>query len=120
MAFFKDKEIPEELVKEALNVLQRVRTSSGRLRKGTNEVTKTIERTKSKLVLIAEDVAPPEIVAHLPLLCKEKKVQYVFIPTKEELGKAAGLDVGSASISVIDGGEASISLDKLVDKLAEL
>ena len=116
---YKKFDIPEEVVKESLNVLE-TSAKSGRIRKGTNEVTKAIERKIAKLVYIAEDVNPPEIVMHLPLLCEEQEVAYTFVSTKDELGKAAGLKVGSASIAIVDGGEAKQAIKSLNKKLTEL
>ncbi|MEM3857414.1 MAG: ribosomal L7Ae/L30e/S12e/Gadd45 family protein, partial [Thermoprotei archaeon] len=75
---------------------------SGKIRKGTNETTKAIERGIAKLVLVAKDVQPPEVVAHLPLLCDEKRVPYVFISDKKKLGEAAALNVGAAAACVTE------------------
>ena len=74
----------------------RVAKQSGKVRKGTNETTKAIERGIVKLVVIAEDVEPPEVVAHLPILCEERKRTYIFVPSKQQLGESLGIDVGSA------------------------
>ncbi len=83
--------VPQEIAEKAYEVLSAARETGGKIKKGTNEVTKAVERGLAKLVLIAEDVDPPEIVAHLPILCEEKGVPYVYVPSKERLGKAAGL-----------------------------
>ncbi|MBY9002023.1 MAG: 50S ribosomal protein L7Ae [Candidatus Heimdallarchaeota archaeon] len=116
---FKKFDIPEEIVKESLKILESS-AKTGKIRKGTNEVTKAIERKTAFLVYIAEDVNPPEIVMHLPLLSEENKISYTFVPTKDELGKAAGLKVGSAAIAIVDAGESKQSLKGLNSKLAEL
>jgi large subunit ribosomal protein L7Ae len=116
---YKKFDIPEEIVKESLNILE-TSAKTGKIRKGTNEVTKVIERKQAQLVYIAEDVNPPEIVMHLPLLCEESKITYTFVPTKDDLGKAAGLKVGSASIAIVDPGEAKQSIKGLNIKLEEL
>lgn len=85
---------------------------TGKVEKGTNEVTKAIERGTAKLVAYASDVEPKEIVQHLPFLCKEKGIQCEEVDSKEKLGIAAGLNVPCASIAVIDAGEAKISAKK--------
>jgi len=105
-------QVPKETVDKIYQLLQ-VAKDTGKLRKGTNESTKAIERGIAKLVVIAEDVEPPQVVAHLPILCDERKIPYLYVPSKLELGKSAGLDVGSAAISVIEPGEASNSLKDL-------
>ena len=105
-------QVPREAADKAYQLLQ-VAKDTGKLRKGTNETTKAIERGIAKLVLIAEDVEPPQVVAHLPILCDERKIPYLYVPSKLELGKSAGLDVGSAAISVVEPGDGAQSLKEL-------
>lgn len=117
--FYMTFDVPEAVMEAALNVLEQA-ASTGKIRKGTNETTKAIERGIAKLVYIAADVEPPEIVAHLPLLAQEKEISYVYVPTKRDLGQACGLDVPSASVVIIDSGEAEDALTSLTQKLKEL
>ncbi|MEM4397781.1 MAG: 50S ribosomal protein L7Ae [Candidatus Woesearchaeota archaeon] len=91
---------------KAYEAVELARTT-GKIKKGTNEVTKAIERGNAKLVVYAKDVNPPEIIMHLPLLCKEKNIPCVEVPSKEELGAAAGLPLGTSSVAIIELGEAS-------------
>ncbi|MAG02022.1 50S ribosomal protein L7ae [Candidatus Pacearchaeota archaeon] len=79
---------------------------TGKVEKGTNEVTKAIERGTAKLVAYGADVEPKEIVQHLSLLCKEKNIPCVEVEKKEKLGISAGLSVGCASVAIIELGEA--------------
>ena len=88
--------------------------SSGKLKKGSNEVTKVIEKGKAKLVVIAEDTNPKEIIMHIPLLCEEKKITCIKVAKKEELGAAAGLSVGTAAVAIVDEGDAK----KLVKEIS--
>lgn len=80
---------------------------TGKIEKGTNEVTKAIERGTAKFVAYASDVEPKEIVQHLPLLCKEKNIKCQEADSKQKLGIAAGLPVSTSAIAVIEEGEAS-------------
>jgi len=112
-------EVPKELVSKAYEAFGSASTS-GKIRKGTNEVTKAIERKQALLVAVADDVSPPEIVAHLSILCDEKDIPYVFVPKKEELGKAAGLTVPTSAAAIVEPGEAKNAIDDLAKKLAEL
>ncbi|MCM2325457.1 MAG: ribosomal L7Ae/L30e/S12e/Gadd45 family protein [Candidatus Woesearchaeota archaeon] len=84
-----------------------VARTTGKIKKGTNEVTKQVERGAAKFVAIAKDINPPEVTMHLPLLCKEKGIPCVEVPSKEELGAAAGLQVGTAAVCVTEAGEAA-------------
>src|SRR5208283_3797788 len=101
-SFYVKFEVPKELADKAYQLVQ-IAKDSGKIRRGTNETTKAIERAVAKLVLIAEDVDPPQVVAHLPILCEERKISYLFVPSKLDLGRSAGIDVGCAAISVLEG-----------------
>jgi len=112
-------DVPQEIVDKANEALEIAR-DTGKIGKGTNEVTKAIERGRALLVLIAEDIDPPEIAAHLPVLAEEKDAPYVYIPTKDELGEAAGLNVGTASAVILDAGESEDLINEVVEKIEEL
>ncbi|MCH8975340.1 MAG: 50S ribosomal protein L7ae [Thaumarchaeota archaeon] len=110
---------PEDLVSPIYEAL-RVATQSGKVRKGTNEATKAIERGTSKLIVIAEDVEPPEVVAHLPILCEEQNTAYVFVPSKQELGKALGIDITSAAAAILDSGDAQHIVDQVISSISKI
>ncbi|MHA1190825.1 MAG: ribosomal L7Ae/L30e/S12e/Gadd45 family protein [Promethearchaeota archaeon] len=100
MSYVKYK-IPEDLKKDLKNALNTIASSrDSKIRKGMNEVTKAIERNLAKLVVMAEDVSPPEILFHVPLLCDEKKIPYAYLSTKKELGGAVRINVSSSAIAV--------------------
>lgn len=118
-AYYVKFQVPEDLVSPIYEAL-RVAHQSGKVKKGTNEVTKAIERGVSKLVVIAEDVEPPEVVAHLPILCEEHGAAYAFVPSRQELGKALGIDVTSAAAAILDAGDAQHIIDQIVASLSQL
>jgi large subunit ribosomal protein L7Ae len=111
--------IPKELADQAYQAIEIAR-DTGKLRRGVNEVTKAIERGTAKLVVIAEDVTPPEIVAHLPILSDEKGTPYVFIPSKKELGSASGIDVPTTAIAIVEAGNCKELIDSISKKMTEL
>ncbi len=112
-------EMPDELITKTYEAVEIAR-DTGKLRKGTNEVTKVVERGNAKLVVMAEDVTPPEILAHIPLLCEEREVAYAYVPSKQELGGASGLNAPSASVAITDGGKGEQMLEELVKEIAKL
>src|SRR5678815_2057725 len=114
--FYVKFETPKDLVNAVYEAV-RLAKQSGTVRKGTNETTKAIERGISKLVVIAEDVEPPEVVAHLPILCDERTSKYVFVPSKKDLGNALGIEVGSAAATIIDAGESQQILDQITSSV---
>ena len=112
-------EVPKELADKAYEAVEGAR-DTGKLRKGTNESTKAIERKQAALVVIAEDVEPAEIVAHLSPLCDEKGIPYIYVPSKRELGAAAGIDVGTAAVTIADAGQATAAVKEIVERVREL
>ncbi len=86
---------------------------TGKIEKGTNEVTKSIERGTAKLVVYATDVEPKEIIQHIPALCKEKGILCKEADNKNKLGLAAGLSVAASSIAIVNAGEAEKDIASL-------
>lgn len=118
--FYVRFQVPQELAEQAYKLVEKVRSTGGKIKKGTNETTKAVERGVAKFVVIAEDVDPPEVVAHLPLLCEEKKIPYVYVPSKKRLGEAAGIEVQAAAVAIVEVGEAKQELNDLVSKVNEV
>lgn len=112
-------EVSRELADRIYEIVEAAR-DTGKVKKGTNETTKAVERGKAKMAVMAEDVDPPEILAFLPPLCEEKDVPYGYVPNKRELGSAAGIDVSAASVAVIDPGEAAEEVESVIAQLEEL
>lgn len=111
--------VPKELSDKVLQALE-IAKNTGNVRRGTNETTKAIERGLAQLVIIAEDVEPEEIIMHLPALCEEKKISYVYVPSKLELGRASGIDVSSAAVCIVDPGEGKNLLKEITKELESL
>ncbi len=105
--------IPDKLKKKVIDTISNISsTPETKIKKGMNEVTKSIERGIAKLVIIAEDVDPPEVVFHLPLLCDEKNIPYIYVNTKKDLGKAVGLKIDTSSLAIIIPGEDNVAAIK--------
>src|SRR3989344_1348866 len=109
-------EVSKELQEKAYEAVEIAR-KTGKLKKGVNEVTKIVERGQAKLVLIAKDVNPPEIVMHLPVLCEEKEIPCIYVSSREELGNAAGLNIPTASVAIVNEGDATNLIRELKEAL---
>lgn len=92
------------------------------LRKGANEATKTLNRGISEFIVMAADAEPIEIILHLPLLCEDKNVPYVFVPSKEALGRACGVSrpVIAASVTSSEGSELSPQIKAIQGQIERL
>jgi large subunit ribosomal protein L7Ae len=105
-------EMPKELADKTYELVELAR-DGGKLRKGTNEVTKLVERGETHMVIMAEDVSPPA-------LCEERNVPYAFVPSKAELGNACGLEKPTAAVAILDAAKGKPMLDEIADKLKAL
>jgi large subunit ribosomal protein L7Ae len=112
-------DIPAELSDKALESVELAR-DTGKLKKGTNEVTKAIERGIVKLAVIAEDIQPEEIIAHIPVLCEEKNAPYIFVKQQKELGAACGIGVNCAAVAIVDAGKGAELIEDIVEKVNAL
>jgi large subunit ribosomal protein L7Ae len=116
-----DIDVPEKLQTKIIDLLKEVSEKSSNIKRGMNETTKAIERGIAKLVIIAGDVSPPEIVMHLPKIAEEKKIAYGFLNEKISVGKAIGINVPCAAIAVVGyPTKSKDELDSIVDDLTKL
>jgi len=110
---------PKDIQDLAYDLVEKAR-DNGKISKGANEATKQVERGQAKLVVMAEDVTPEEVLAHMPLLCEEKNIPYAYVPSKDELGSAAGLKVSTSAIAIVNPGKDKAGIDGIVKKIETL
>ena len=97
-------EVTKDIQDKAYEAIELAK-KTGKIKKGTNEVTKAVERGNAKLVVFASNVNPKEVIMHLEPLCREKNVPCVMVNSKEDLGAVAGLSVGTSSVAIIKEGD---------------
>lgn len=92
------------------------------VKKGANESTKTLNRGIAEFIVMAADTEPLEILLHLPLLCEDKNVPYVFVPSRDALGRACGVSRPVISCSVItnENGELGTQIQQLKIEIENL
>jgi len=92
------------------------------LKKGANEATKTLNRGTAEIIILAADTSPLAILLHLPLLCEDKNVPYVYVQSKIALGRATGVSrpVIAASITTNEASELMGQIRALKDKVERL
>ena len=87
-----------------------------------SETTKTLNRDVSDVVILAADTEPLAILLHIPLLCEDKNVPYVYVSSKMHLGHACGVSrpVIAASITSNDASELAGQIRAMRDKVERL
>lgn len=107
--------IPKEIVEKTYEAVELAK-NTGKIKKGINEATKAIERGIAKLVVVAQDTEPKEIVMHIPSLCEEKDIPMALVPSKEELGASAGMTVPTSCIAILQEGDAKSLIKEISQK----
>eukprot|EP00735_Rhodelphis_limneticus_P011953 TRINITY_DN5118_c0_g1::TRINITY_DN5118_c0_g1_i1::g.29413::m.29413 TRINITY_DN5118_c0_g1::TRINITY_DN5118_c0_g1_i1::g.29413 ORF type:complete len:144 (-),score=50.83,sp/P32495/NHP2_YEAST/56.83/1e-44,Ribosomal_L7Ae/PF01248.21/1.7e-26 TRINITY_DN5118_c0_g1_i1:372-803(-) len=77
----------KKLSKKVLKLAKKA-SKAKKVRRGVREVVKAIRKGEKGICVLAGDIAPVDVISHIPVLCEENKIPYVFIPSKEELGAA--------------------------------
>lgn len=78
---------------------ERIRAAKART-VGTKQTTKALEKGLAKVVFIARN-AEERVVSHLAELCRQKGVELVWVDDMAALGKACGIEVGTASAAIV-------------------
>jgi large subunit ribosomal protein L7Ae len=109
-------EVSNDVVAKTYEALQLAK-QSGVVKKGANEVTKSVERGLASFVVIAGDVEPEEVVIHLPSICEQKKISYSYVPSKQELGKSIGMNVPCTAVAVENAGKAEPIIKDIISRI---
>ncbi|MBK00203.1 MAG: 50S ribosomal protein L7ae [Euryarchaeota archaeon] len=113
-------ETPEDLEDAIFDLVSDCK--EGAICRGSNEVTKAAERGVAKLIVMAEDINPPELLAHIPMICEEKEIPFGYVRHQEYLGKESGLPEGvkTASIALLEIPKAiQDKYDKVISKIKD-
>merc|ERR1711934_311070 len=92
------------------------------LKKGANEATKCLNRDIAEFIVMAADTEPLEILLHLPLVCEDKNIPYVFVKSKTALGRACGVSrpVIACSITSKEGSQLNSQIQDLKDSVEQI
>ncbi|KAF6762116.1 putative RNA-binding protein L7Ae [Ephemerocybe angulata] len=78
----------KKLVKKLHKTIKKA-SKARQVKRGVKEVVKGIRKGEKGLLVLAADINPIDIISHLPVLCEEAQIPYVFVSSKEELGQAS-------------------------------
>ena len=98
-------ETPQDVQEQVYEMVKALgKDGRGALKRGANEVTKAAERGTAQMVVMAENVNPGELLAHIPMICKEKEIPFIYVEDQAYLAEAAGMPTGTrtAAIAVVD------------------
>ncbi|NXH95620.1 NHP2 protein, partial [Pachycephala philippinensis] len=82
-----------KLTRKLLNCSRRgslAATKHKQLRRGVKEVQKFINKGEKGITVLAGDTLPIDVYCHIPIMCEDMSLPYVYVPSKSDLGIAAG------------------------------
>ena len=86
-------------------------TQAKQLKRGVKEVVKHIRKAGKGLCVIAGDISPVDVIVHVPILCEEAGMPYVYIDSKEALGAAGAPKRPTACVVVVNEGKGGAAGD---------
>ncbi|KAF6255503.1 nucleolar protein [Scenedesmus sp. NREL 46B-D3] len=89
----------EKLCKKVLKLSKKA-AKRKQIKRGVKEVVKAIRKNTKGICVLAGDISPIDVITHIPIVCEDSKVPYIFVPSKEELG-ASGLSKRPTSCMLI-------------------
>lgn len=73
------------------------------VKRGVKEVVKALRKGEKGLVIIAGDISPADVISHLPVLCEDHSVPYIFVPSKQDLGSAGATKRPTSVVFIVPG-----------------
>jgi len=85
-----DKKLTKRLLKLVKETIEKKE-----LKRGVKQCVKFIRKDdpatkKNRLAILGGDVSPIDVVAHIPVMCEDREIPYIYIPSRQKLGQASG------------------------------
>ena len=90
------------------------------LRSGLKDVQRRIRKGETGIVVFAGDVTPVDVMVHMPGVCENKQMPYVYTPSRTDLGAAMGVKRGVLMMLVRKHDDYSDLYDEVAKEIAAL
>ncbi|XP_005175913.1 H/ACA ribonucleoprotein complex subunit 2-like protein [Musca domestica] len=90
----------KKIAKKCYKLIKKAMKHKTYLRNGLKDVQTRLRKGETGLVIFAGDVTPIDIMCHLPAVCEEKGIPYVYTPSRADLGAAMGVRRGTVALLV--------------------
>ncbi|KAI8824074.1 50S ribosomal protein L30e-like protein [Fimicolochytrium jonesii] len=108
----------KKLTKKVLKTVKKAAKTKN-VRRGVKEVVKAIRKGQKGVVVIAGDISPVDVITHVPVMCEEANVSYIYVPSKEELGNAGATKRATSVILVVAKDKKDIDYADLYEEVAD-
>ncbi|KAJ2785153.1 snoRNA-binding protein [Coemansia interrupta] len=94
----------KKLTKKALKTVKKA-AKHRHIKRGVKEVVKSLRKGEKGLVILAGNISPVDVLSHIPVLCEDNQVPYVFVDSREELGGACATKRPTCCLMIVPGGK---------------
>uniref|UniRef100_A0A6B2EF35 H/ACA ribonucleoprotein complex subunit 2 n=1 Tax=Phlebotomus kandelakii TaxID=1109342 RepID=A0A6B2EF35_9DIPT len=110
----------KKLAKKCFKLIKKATKQKTYLRNGLKDVQKRLRKGETGLVVFAGDVRPIDMICHLPAVCEEKSIPYVYVPSKTDLGNALGVKRASVTVLIREHPEYKELFDECSTEMTHL
>lgn len=90
------------------------------VRRGVKEVVKALRKGEKGFCIIAGDISPIDVISHLPIMCEDRQVPYLYVPSKQDLGAAAATKRPTSCVLIPQKKDFEDLYDKLVKEATKI
>ncbi|RKO90682.1 50S ribosomal protein L30e-like protein [Blyttiomyces helicus] len=111
----------KKLTKKVLKTVKKA-AKAKHVKRGVKEVVKGLRKGSKGVVILAGDISPIDVITHVPILCEEANVPYIYVPSKEDLGTAGATKRPTSCIMICGtkGADYSDAYDEVMGEVKEL
>jgi len=110
----------KKLTKKIYKLIKKGSKHKTLVRNGLKDVQSRIRKGEKGIVIFAGDVTPIEVMCHMPAVCEEKGLPYVYTPSRQDLGSAMGVNRGCLMVMVREHDDYKDLYDELNQEISNL
>ena len=85
------------------------------VKRGVKETVKALRKGTAGMVIIAADISPIDVLSHLPVMCEEKQVPYIYVKSRAEVGEACKTKRPTSCVLICKPDKKSENYDEFKD-----
>ncbi|ENN76195.1 hypothetical protein HUJ04_002330 [Dendroctonus ponderosae] len=111
---------PKKLAKKCYKLIKKANQQKTYVRSGLKDVQTRIRKGEKGIVIFAGDVSPVEVMCHLPGVCEDKDIPYVFVPSRKDLGAALNVKRGCLVVLIRPNSDYEEAYNELKEQFTTL
>nr|QBH73548.1 putative NHP2 protein [Thermobia domestica] len=111
---------PKKLAKKLYKLIKKASKKKTFLRYGLRDVQSRIRKGETGIVIFAGDVTPVDIMCHMPVVCEDKNIPYIYTPSRQDLGTAMGVRRGCVMMMIRKHDEYADLFDYCVNEIKQI